>query len=154
TSMLVGDESLSRRPMARIITPLQAMGAAVSADPGDRPPLRIKGGRLRAICYELPVPSAQVKTALLFAGLFAQGETFVSEPVPTRDHTELALRAFGVETKRENRTLRIEGGQKLHGIETRIPGDLSSAAFFLCAAGLFPNSQLIIHDLLLNPTRT
>jgi 3-phosphoshikimate 1-carboxyvinyltransferase len=154
TSVLVGDESLSRRPMARIIIPLQAMGAVVSADPGDRPPLRIRGGRLRAIRYELPIPSAQLKTALLFAGLFAEGETFVSESVPTRDHTELALRAFGAEVKREDRTLRIQGGQKLHGIATRIPGDLSSAAFFLGAAGLFPNSQLIIHDLLLNPTRT
>jgi 3-phosphoshikimate 1-carboxyvinyltransferase len=153
TSVLIGDESLSRRPMARIVTPLRAMGATVSAGAGDRPPLQISGRRLRAISYELPVPSAQVKTALLFAGLFAEGQTSVSEPVPTRDHTELALRAFGAEVKQVNRALQIQGGQKLHGIETTIPGDLSSAAFFLCAASLFSGCHLVIHNLLLNRTR-
>jgi 3-phosphoshikimate 1-carboxyvinyltransferase len=153
TTVLVGDDSLSRRPMARIITPLRAMGARVSAGTGDRPPLQVRGGRLRAISYELPIPSAQVKTALLFAGLYAEGETSISEPVPTRDHTELALRAFGAEVQPLSRRLRIQGGQRLHGIEAAIPGDLSSAAFFLCAAGLFSDSQLVIHDLLLNPTR-
>jgi 3-phosphoshikimate 1-carboxyvinyltransferase len=153
TSVLVGDDSLSRRPMARIITPLRAMGATVSAGAGDRPPLKVSGGRLGAISYQLPIPSAQVKTALLFAGLYAEGETSISEPVPTRDHTELALRAFGAEVQQLGRWLRIQGGQRLHGIESAIPGDLSSAAFFLCAAGLFSDSQLLIHDLLLNPTR-
>jgi 3-phosphoshikimate 1-carboxyvinyltransferase len=153
TSVLVGDDSLSRRPMARIITPLRAMGATVSAGTGDRPPLKVSGGRLRAISYQLPVPSAQVKTALLFAGLYAEGETSISELVPTRDHTELALRAFGAEVQQRGRRLRIQGGQRLHGIESAIPGDLSSAAFFLCAAGLFSDSQLLIHNLLLNPTR-
>jgi 3-phosphoshikimate 1-carboxyvinyltransferase len=152
TSILVGDNSLSRRPMARIITPLRAMGAKVSAGTGDRPPLELSGGRLRAISYQLPIPSAQVKTAVLLAGLYAEGETSISEPVPTRDHTELALRAFGAEVQL-SRGLRIQGGQRLHGIETAIPGDLSSAAFFLCAAGLFSDSQLLIPDLVLNPTR-
>jgi 3-phosphoshikimate 1-carboxyvinyltransferase len=153
TSELVGDESLSRRPMARIIEPLRSMGARISAEEGNRPPLRITGGKLKAIDYTLPVASAQVKSALLFAGLFAEGETHVVERVRTRDHGELALRAFGADVKRRGNEARIEGGQKLHAIEAEIPGDLSSAAFFLCAAALFPGSQLVISGLLLNPTR-
>ena len=153
TTELVGDESLSRRPMARIIKPLTTMGAKIVASEGDRPPLRISGGNLKAVDYRLPVASAQVKSCVLFAGLFAAGETRVEEPMPTRDHGELALRAFGAEiTKRGNATS-ITGGQKLHGIQARVPGDLSSAAFFLCAAGLFPESNLIIDNLLMNPTR-
>lgn len=153
TSELIGDESLSRRPMARIITPLQTMGARIVANNGSRPPLRITGGRLRAIEYKMPVASAQVKSALLFAGLFAEGKTGVVEPLRTRDHGELALRAFGAEIGRRGNEARIAGGQKLHAIEAAIPGDLSSAAFFLCAAALFPASQLIVAGLLLNPTR-
>jgi 3-phosphoshikimate 1-carboxyvinyltransferase len=153
TSELIGDESLSRRPMARIITPLQTMGARIVANNGSRPPLRITGGRLRAIEYKMPVASAQVKSALLFAGLFADGKTGVVEPLRTRDHGELALRAFGAEIERRGNEARIAGGQKLHAIEAAIPGDLSSAAFFLCAAALFPASQLIVAGLLLNPTR-
>jgi 3-phosphoshikimate 1-carboxyvinyltransferase len=153
SSELIGDESLSRRPMARIITPLASMGAKIVAADGGRPPLRITGTRLKAIDYKMPVASAQVKSALLFAGLFAEGETRVEEPVRTRDHGELALRAFGAEVKQNGNQSRIAGGQKLHGIEAVIPGDLSSAAFFLCAAALFPGSQLVISHLLLNPTR-
>lgn len=153
TSELIGDESLSRRPMARIIGPLEAMGARIEANPGGRPPLRVTGGRLKAIDYKMPVASAQVKSALLFAGLFAQGETSVSEPVPTRDHGELALSAFGAEVKHQRKEARILGGQALHAIAATIPGDLSSAAFFLCAAALFPGSQLAISQLLMNPTR-
>lgn len=151
-SEMAGDESLSRRPMARVITPLEAMGAKISAD-GGRPPLRITGTRLNAIDYQMPVASAQVKSALLFAGLFAEGETRVGEPVRTRDHGELALRAFGAELKHRGNQASISGGQNLHAIEARIPGDLSSAAFFLCAAALFPGSKLTITALLVNPTR-
>ena len=152
-SELFGDESLSRRPMARIITPLQAMGARIAAQEGGRPPLHITGGHLQAIEYKMPVASAQVKTSLLLAGLFAEGETRVQEPLRTRDHGELALRAFGAEVEQDGNEAKIAGGQKLHAIEAAIPGDISSAAFFLCAAGLFPGSQLVIHDLLMNPTR-
>jgi 3-phosphoshikimate 1-carboxyvinyltransferase len=154
SSELIGDESLSRRPMARIITPLGLMGAKISSAGGSRPPLQITGGRLKAIDYDMPVASAQVKSALLFAGLFAAGETRVEEPVTTRDHGELALRAFEATVKQRGKESRIEGGQKLRAIDAQIPGDLSSASFFLCAAALFPGSQLVINDLLMNPTRT
>jgi len=150
---LTGDASLSRRPMARIIAPLEMMGAKISAQDGARPPLHISGGKLQAIRYNLPVASAQVKSCLLFAGLFADGETAVVEPIRTRDHSELALRAFGAELTQAGKEVRIQGGQKLKAIEAVIPGDISSAAFFLCAAGLFPGSQLVIEDLLMNPTR-
>jgi 3-phosphoshikimate 1-carboxyvinyltransferase len=152
-SELIGDESLSRRPMARIITPLSSMGAKFESQEGGRPPLHIRGGKLRAIDYTMPVASAQVKTSLLFAGLYAEGETRVTESVRTRDHGEVALRAFGAELKHDGNTVKIAGGQKLRGIEATIPGDLSSAAFFLCAAALFPGSQLTIPALLMNPTR-
>jgi len=150
---LHGDESLSRRPMARVMTPLRQMGAEISATAGDRPPLKIIGGKLRAIDYKMPVASAQVKSAVLFAGLFADGETAVEEPHRTRDHTEQALRAFGVELSHSRNRVSLHGGQKLHAIEAAVPGDISSAAFFLCAAALFPESNLVIENLLLNPTR-
>jgi len=153
TSELFGDESLSRRPMARIMKPLGEMGAKIEASPGDRPPLRITGGHLHAIHYQVPVASAQVKSCLLFASLFADGETSVEEPLRTRDHGEVALRAFGVDLKRNGNATRITGGQRLRAIEARIPGDLSSAAFFFCAAALFPGSELVIDSLLMNPTR-
>jgi 3-phosphoshikimate 1-carboxyvinyltransferase len=149
---MAGDESLSRRPMERIIPPLSAMGARIASQNG-RPPLRITGGTLKAIDYKMPVASAQVKTCLLFAGLFAEGETRIEEPLRTRDHGEVALRAFGAQLDRIGNAVRIRGGQYLHGIETHIPGDLSSAAFFLCAAALFPGSQLTVPNLLMNPTR-
>ena len=153
SSDLTGDVSLSRRPMQRIIQPLEAMGARFSANAGGRPPLHIIGNDLKAIDYKLPVASAQVKTCILMAGLFAEGETCVEEPLPTRDHGELALRAFGAELKTRGREARIAGGQRLHGIDATIPGDISSASFFLCAAALFPGSQLAISGVLLNPTR-
>jgi 3-phosphoshikimate 1-carboxyvinyltransferase len=153
TSLLIGDESLSRRPMSRIIKPLEMMGAKVTATDGGRPPLAIAGGSLKAISYDTPVPSAQVKTALLFAGLYAAGETRIQESVRTRDHGETALRAFGAVVEQQRNESRIRGGQELHAIETQIPGDLSSAAFFLCAAALFAGSQLTMDSLLLNPTR-
>jgi 3-phosphoshikimate 1-carboxyvinyltransferase len=149
---MAGDESLSRRPMARVIAPLTAMGAKIEAK-NERPPLRITGGNLKAIDYKMPVASAQVKTCLLFAGLLAEGETRIEEPLRTRDHGEVALRAFGAHLDRSGNSVSIRGGQKLSGIQARIPGDLSSAAFFLCAAALFPNSQLTVTNLLMNPTR-
>ena len=150
---LRGDESLSRRPMARIIKPLEMMGAQFESSDGGRPPLRLTGGHLKAIDYKLPVASAQVKTSLLFAGLYADGTTRVEEPIQTRDHGELALQAFGARVERRMREVSIEGGQKLKEIEAVVPGDISSSAFFLCAAALFPNSQLLVPGLLLNPTR-
>lgn len=150
---LHGDESLSRRPMARIITPLRMMGAEITSAASDRPPLHIKGSKLRGIEYKTPIASAQLKSAVLFAGLFAEGETVVEEPYRTRDHSEQALRAFGVEVVRSRTRVSLMGGQKLHAIEAAVPGDISSAAFFLCAAALFPESNLVIEDLLLNPTR-
>jgi 3-phosphoshikimate 1-carboxyvinyltransferase len=153
TSELTGDESLCRRPMARIIVPLEMMGAKITAQNEGRPPLYLTGGELNAITYNLPVASAQVKSCLLFAGLFATGETSLMEPVRTRDHGELALRAFGVELTQSGNAARVKGGQKLHPIEAEIPGDISSAAFFLCAAALFPGAQLVVEGLLLNPTR-
>ena len=153
SSELSGDESLSRRPMARIIAPLEMMGAKITAQDGGRPPLQVTGGKLKAISYDMPVASAQVKSCLLFAGLFATGETSVVEPLRTRDHSELALRAFGAGVTQAGNQVRIAGGQQLRAIEAEIPGDISSAAFFLCAAGLFPGAQLAIEGLLLNPTR-
>ena len=153
SSELVGDDSLSRRPMARIIQPLEMMGAKIDSAVGGRPPLRVRGRRLKAIDYRLPVASAQVKTSLLFAGLFAEGATRIEEPIQTRDHGELALEAFGAPIERRMREVRIEGSQKLKAIEATVPGDISSAAFFLCAAALFPGSRLLLPGLLLNPTR-
>src|SRR5262252_6557908 len=156
TSEMIGDESLSRRPMERVIKPLSAMGAKIESQQG-KPPLRITGGALKAIDYKMPVASAQVKSCLLFAGLFADGETRVEEALRTRDHGEVALRAFGVEVQRKSlgagSEVHIRGGRRLRGIEARVPGDLSSAAFFLCAAALFPGSQLVLPNLLMNPTR-
>src|SRR5580658_5189557 len=135
SSEMIGDESLSRRPMERVITPLSAMGAEIASQAG-KPPLRITGAALKAIDYAMPVASAQVKSCLLFAGLFADGETRIEEPLRTRDHGEVALRAFGAHLDRAGNEIRIRGGQRLRGIEARVPGDLSSAAFFLCAAAL------------------
>jgi 3-phosphoshikimate 1-carboxyvinyltransferase len=152
SSEMGGDGSLSRRPMERVITPLTAMGAQIESQNG-RPPLRITGASLKAIHYQMRVASAQVKTCLLFAGLLAEGETRIEEPLRTRDHGEVALRAFGAQLERKGNEVRIRGGQRLRGIEARVPGDLSSAAFFLCAAALFPGSQLTVTSLLMNPTR-
>ena len=156
SSEMIGDESLSRRPMERVIQPLSAMGAQIRSRDG-KPPLRVSGTALKAVDYKVPVASAQVKSCLLFAGLFAEGETRVEEPIRTRDHSEVALRAFGVHLDRKSvgagSEVRIRGGQRLRGVEFRIPGDLSSAAFFFSAAALFPGSKLTIPHLLMNPTR-
>lgn len=152
TSEMIGDASLSRRPMRRVIEPLTKMGANISSQDGHAP-LRIKGGKLRSINYQPQVASAQVKSSLLFAGLLADGETSIEEPVRTRDHGEVALRAFGAEVSRDKNRVSIKGGQQLKAIEAAVPGDISSAAFFLCAASLFLESNLVIDSLLLNPTR-
>lgn len=153
SSVLIGDESLTRRPMSRIIDPLRLMGAEIGSGENGRPPLIIQGGGLRSIEYTLPVASAQLKSCLLLAGLFADGTTVVNEPVRTRDHTELALRAFGADVERRSRRISVAGRQPLTAIEAYIPGDISSAAFFLCAAMLFDESNLVLDNLLLNPTR-
>ena len=153
TSEMIGDESLSRRPMKRIIEPLTRMGAKIDAK-NDCAPLRITGAKLHGIEYRPPVASAQVKTCLLFAGLLAEGRTTVEEPARTRDHGELALRAFGAKVDRVPHGVAIQGGQTLHALEAVVPGDISSAAFFLCAAAIFPESNLVIDGVLLNPTRS
>jgi len=152
-SEMTGDASLSRRPMKRVIEPLAEMGAQIDSEDGHAP-LRITGGKLRGITYKPPVASAQVKTCLLFAGLLAEGTTAVEEPHPTRDHGELALRAFGAELHRARHVVSIAGGQTLTPLEAFVPGDSSSAAFFLCAASIFPESNLVIDGVLLNPTRS
>jgi len=149
---LVGDESLSRRPMERIREPLASMGAQLTLTEGHAP-LQIEGVRLMAIDYNTPVPSAQVKTCILLAGLQTAGTTTVREAVRTRDHSELALRAFGAKLSRTLDSVSITGPQTLHSIEAAVPGDISSAAFFLCAAALFPGSSLVLDALGLNPTR-
>jgi 3-phosphoshikimate 1-carboxyvinyltransferase len=149
---LMGDASLSRRPMERIRKPLAAMGARLTLTEG-RAPLTIQGGPLKAIDYTMPVPSAQVKTCILLAGLQTSGATTVREAVRTRDHSELALRAFGAKVERTLDSISIIGPQALHAIEAAVPGDISSAAFFLCAAALFPGSSLVLDALGLNPTR-
>jgi 3-phosphoshikimate 1-carboxyvinyltransferase len=149
-----GDESLSRRPMQRIMRPLAEMGAEIRAREDKFPPLEIHGTRLRPIDYTLPVPSAQVKTCVLFAGLFAEGQTSVSEPVASRDHTEVALREFGAELSVLERKITVAGRPRLTGRELTVPSDLSSAAFFIVAALLVPGSQLTIRGVGLNPTRS
>ena len=149
---LVGDASLSRRPMERIQKPLEEMGARLTLTEGHAP-LTIDGGTLKAIDYTTPVPSAQVKTCVLLAGLQTTGTTTVREALRTRDHSELALRAFGATLERTVDSVSISGPQALHAIEAAVPGDISSAAFFLCAAALFPGSGLVLESLGLNPTR-
>jgi 3-phosphoshikimate 1-carboxyvinyltransferase len=149
---LIGDESLSRRPMKRIQAPLEAMSARLTLTEGHAP-IHIQGGPLQAIEYTTPVPSAQVKTCVLLAGLQTGGITTVREAIRTRDHSELALRAFGAKVERSVDSVSISGPQTLQAIEAAVPGDISSAAFFLCAAALFPGSQLLLDSLGLNPTR-
>jgi len=153
-SRMVGDDSLSRRPMSRIIKPLTEMGAAISAHYSGLPPLDIHGTKLRAIDYTLPVASAQVKSCILFAGLYASGSTVVREPVRSRDHTEIALRELGAEIRVERRVITLQGRPRLTGRELFVPADLSSAAFFLVAALIVPGSELTVRGVGLNPTRS
>ncbi len=151
---ITGDHSLVRRPMDRIIRPLEQMGASIRAREGRYPPLEIHGARLRPIEYTLPVPSAQVKTCVLFAGLFADGVTTVHEPVRTRDHTEIALREFGAEIEVSGNKISLRGRPRLTPRDLRVPGDLSSAAFLIAAALLVPGSELTLEGVGLNPTRS
>ncbi len=153
-SAITGDESLQRRPMGRVMEPLARMGARLEARDGDFPPLVIQGGGLHGMEYALPVPSAQVKSAVLLAGLLAEGETTVIEPAALRDHTEIALTQFGAAVLRGRRKATVRGGQRLRAQHLEVPGDISSAAFFLCAALLFPESNLLLQSVGLNPTRT
>lgn len=150
---LTGDESLRRRPMERIAGPLTQMGARVGTA-GGTAPLAIDGGGLRGIRYELPVASAQVKSCLLLAGLFAEGRTTVVEPLPTRDHTELMLQAGGVRVTRRQRRVSVGPAERIVLGEVVVPGDFSAAAPFIVAATLLPGSELTIHDVGLNPRRT
>lgn len=151
---LIGDESLTSRPMRRIITPLEAMGASIGSRDG-RPPLEVKGGRpLQAIHYDLPVASAQVKSAVLLAGLYADGVTSVTEPAVTRDHTERMLTAMGVEVRVADDRIAVAGGQQLAAGEVQVPGDLSSAAFVMLAACISDSADVVIENVGVNPTRT
>jgi 3-phosphoshikimate 1-carboxyvinyltransferase len=153
-SVLAGDASLSRRPMQRVLAPLRAMGARIESDDGHAP-LRIGGGQsLRGIDYTLPVASAQVKSALLLAGLYARGETVVREPQPTRDCSERMLEAFGYPVAWREGEARLDGGHRLRATEVAIPADFSSAAFFLVAATLVPGSDLRLRRIGVNPRRT
>ena len=163
SSQLTGDSSLQKRPMKRVVAPLRQMGAEIRARDDNFAPLEIRGGRLQAIDYAIPMASAQVKSAVLFAGLLADGETVVTEPARTRDHTELALEEFGAAIEKNGKTIRIRGRASGNGATSstrlqprslEIPGDISSAVFFLAGASLFPESNLVIHNIGLNPTRT
>ncbi|HMJ61393.1 MAG TPA: 3-phosphoshikimate 1-carboxyvinyltransferase, partial [Bryobacteraceae bacterium] len=154
TTRISGDESLVKRPMRRIMTPLAQMNAHIEATGGDFPPLVIHGSPLRGIDYPLPVASAQVKSCVLLAGLYATGETIVREPIVTRDHTEIALQELGADITIEPRVVRLRGGAQLSGKPLFVPGDLSSASFFLVAALIAREADLIITNVGLNPTRT
>ena len=154
-SRLTGDASLTRRPMARVATPLRMMGARIDTAEGGRPPLLIHGGSaLRGIDYQMPVASAQVKSALLLAGLYAQGVTSVVEPAPTRDHTERMLSGFGYSVIRDGARAQLQGGGRLTATRIQVPADISSAAFFLVAASIAPGSDVLLRDVGINPTRT
>lgn len=154
SATLTGDPSLSRRPMKRVAEPLQRMGAGITTAAGGTPPVVLAGaGRLTAIDYPLPVASAQVKSALLLAGLYAQGVTRVTEPAPTRDHTELMLRACGVELDITGSTVGLRGGQRLLPFDIAVPADISSAAFFIVGAAIAPSSVLTLPAVGVNPTR-
>ena len=159
TSQLTGDSSLQKRPMKRVVGPLREMGADIRAREDNFAPLEIRGGRLHAIDFQMPMASAQVKSAVLLAGLFAEGETSVTEPARTRDHTEIALEEFGAAIEKHGKTIRVRGIGNNGTINLRarsldIPGDLSSAVFFIAAASMFPDANLLIHNVGLNPTRT
>jgi 3-phosphoshikimate 1-carboxyvinyltransferase len=159
SSKLTGDASLQKRPMKRIVGPLREMGADIRARDDSFAPLEIQGARLRAIPYIMPMASAQVKSAVLLAGLFAEGETSVVEPARTRDHTEIALEQFGAAIEKRGLTTKIQGlaadgANQLKAKALTVPGDLSSAVFFIAAASLFKESSLLIHNVGLNPTRT
>ncbi|MFC0669101.1 bifunctional prephenate dehydrogenase/3-phosphoshikimate 1-carboxyvinyltransferase [Azotobacter chroococcum] len=154
-TVLTGDASLSKRPMNRVAKPLREMGAEIETGPEGRPPMTIKGGRkLTGMHYQMPMASAQVKSCLLLAGLYAGGETSVGEPAPTRDHTERMLRGFGYPVKVEGSKVTVESGHKLKATQIEVPADISSATFFLVAASIAEDSELLLEHVGINPTRT
>jgi 3-phosphoshikimate 1-carboxyvinyltransferase len=154
-SRMVGDESLSSRPMLRVIEPLQAMGALIASEAGGRAPLQVRASPgLNAIECDMPVASAQVKSCLLLAGLYAHGETVVREPAPTRDHSERMLRAYGCDVTSVGREIRMHAGQQLSACDVEVPADISSAAFFMVAASIAPGSDITLQHVGVNPTRT
>lgn len=160
-SVLTGDDSLKQRPMARVVAPLKAMGAELSGRAGDRYlPLAVKGGGLRAVEYAMPMASAQVKSCLILAGLYAEGTTVITEPLLSRDHTERILAAMGAEISVEGLTVRVrgsapgDGGRELQALDIVVPADFSSAAFFMAASLLVPGSDLLVKGVGINPTRT
>ena len=153
TSTLTGDASLRRRPMKRVATPLRQMGAEIHSQEGDRAPIEIRGGALKAIDYTPPIPSAQVKSAVLLAGLYADGVTTVRESVHTRDHTEIALREFGASVSSVKGVIQIQPRPKLAARQLNVPGDLSAAVFLIAATLVLPESSLTLHNVGLNPTR-
>jgi len=153
-SELTGDVSLCKRPMGRVIDPLRLMGASIDGSAEGRPPLRVQGGKtLQGIHYDLPMASAQVKSCVLLAGLYAEGRTSVTEPAPTRDHTERMLRGFGYDVRNDDGVISLEGGGRLQATEIDVPADISSAAFFLVAASIAPGSDLLLTHVGINPTR-
>jgi 3-phosphoshikimate 1-carboxyvinyltransferase len=154
-SVLTGDESLRRRPMLRVVAPLRQMGAEINGcDGGNRAPLAVCGRRLKGIAYALPVASAQVKSALLLAGLLADGRTVLTEPLPSRDHTERIFRGMGIPLAIKGSELSLDPPPEFSGREIEVPGDFSSAAFFIVAATIVKNSELTIRNVGVNPTRT
>lgn len=153
TSSISGDASLSKRPMGRIVQPLRQMGAVIESCEGELPPLKIRGGSLKGMRYVLPVASAQVKSCVLLAGLYGNECTAVEETVPTRDHTEIALKEFGAELRHKGNWIEVDPGPRLQALNLSIPGDLSGAAFFLVAAALIPNSDLYLPRVGLNGRR-
>ncbi|MED1557727.1 3-phosphoshikimate 1-carboxyvinyltransferase [Bacillus paramycoides] len=154
-STIIGDESIGKRPMKRVTDPLSKMHAQIDGrENGQYTPLSIRGGRVKGIHYHAPVASAQVKSAVLLAGLQGEGVTTVTEPMQSRDHTERMLRAFGCTVEVNERTVSLQGGQQLKGTEIKVPGDISSAAFFLVAGAIVQNSKLVLKNVGLNPTRT
>lgn len=154
-SELTGDDSLRRRPMSRVVTPLTMMGAVIEGvDGGNHLPLRIKGRPLHGITFRLPVASAQLKSSLIMAGLFADSPTHIHEPIPSRNHTELMLSSFGGNLKKQEDIIAIEPVKELYGRSVSIPGDISSASFFITAALIIPDSQVRISNVGINPTRT
>lgn len=154
-TVMAGDESIAKRPMKRIVDPLRLMGADIRGrQNGQYTPLAIQGSQLSAINYTLPVASAQVKSAILLAALYAEGTTIIEEPVATRDHTEIMLKHFGVDLKRTGNTIRVRGGQKLTASHVKVPGDISSAAFMIGAALITEGSEIRLENVGINPTRT
>ncbi|MFJ8264970.1 3-phosphoshikimate 1-carboxyvinyltransferase [Peribacillus asahii] len=154
SATLAGDYSIAKRTMKRVVEPLREMGAAIDGrNNGEFTPLHIRGGSLKPIRYKLPVASAQVKSAILLAGLQAEGETVVIEPEETRDHTERMIRQFGGQVVKEGQEIKVQGNQVLTGTEIYVPGDISSAAFFMVAAAITPNSEVVLKNVGLNPTR-